>query len=225
MTPTHVFPQPVEAWHFIKPNKKLRFEPFSDVVVGETLRCHETSLDLCAYGLHASIRPIDALSFVSWNDAIICRVELSGKIVTGDDKLCASERKVLWMAPADKTLHEFACRCAEDVLHLFEYKYPNDKRPRLAIEAKRKWIKGEISNEELAAARAAARAAAGAAAGDAARAVAGAVAGDAARAAARAAAGDAAGAAAWDAAYERFNGILHDMFMELKPAELAREEK
>ena len=59
----------------------------------------------------------------------------------------------------ENDLHELACKFAESVLHLFEKEYPNDLRLRKAIEAKRKFIKGEISKDELAAARAAARAA------------------------------------------------------------------
>ena len=106
---------------------------------------------------------------------------------------------VLWLLEAigdqlseqqTKDLHLLACDYAEGVLHLFEADYPEDKRPRQAIEAKRAWVAGDISGEELEAARAAAWAAAGAelpsAAGEAAWA--------AARAAARAAAGAAAGA-------------------------------
>ena len=110
----------------------------------------------------------------------------------------------------DRIFHEFACDCAEHVLHLFEDKYPTDKRPREAIEAKRKWINGEITDEELATARdaawAAARAAAWAAAWNADRAAARAAVWATDRAAARAAAWAtdraAAGDAAWDAAYE-----------------------
>ena len=60
----------------------------------------------------------------------------------------------------ENDLHELACKFAESVLHLFEKEYPNDLRLRKAIEAKRKFIKGEISKDELAAAWAAARAAA-----------------------------------------------------------------
>ena len=45
---------------------------------------------------------------------------------------------------------------AESVLYIFEEKYPEDKRPRLAIEACRKFAKGEISEQELKAAAAAA---------------------------------------------------------------------
>lgn len=60
--------------------------------------------------------------------------------------------------------HLFACDVAERVLYIFEEKYPDDKRPREAIEAKRKWVYGKISDEDLDAARAAARTAAWAAA-------------------------------------------------------------
>ena len=43
-------------------------------------------------------------------------------------------------------LHEFACRCAEKALALVENP---DPRSVAAIEAKRKWLRGEISTEEL----------------------------------------------------------------------------
>jgi hypothetical protein len=92
----------------------------------------------------------------------------------------------------EKTARLFAADCAEHTIFIFEQKYPEDDRPRKAIEAARDFANGKIS----AFARAAARAAAWAAAGDAAWAAAG----DAAWAAARAAAGDAAWAAAGDAA-------------------------
>jgi len=38
---------------------------------------------------------------------------------------------------------------AASVLHIFESKYPEDKRPRNAIEAIRLWHAGEIADEEL----------------------------------------------------------------------------
>ena len=126
--------------------------------------------------------------------------------------------------PSANTLIEFTCQCAEHTLHFFEDKYPDDKRPRQAIEAARicitdknvtardatraawdaaedaAWAAWAAAGDAEAAAEDAAwaaEAAAGAAAGDAARA-----AGDATRAAwaardaARAAAGDATRAAA-----------------------------
>ena len=104
--------------------------------------------------------------------------------VSADDKLWSVLREEFIDAPI---LHEFACRCAEYALSFVDNP---DPRSIAAIDAKRKWLRGEIKDKELRAARAAAR--------DAAR--------DAARAAARAAAWDAAwdaaGAAAWAAAWD-----------------------
>ena len=108
--------------------------------------------------------------------------------VSNTDKLWAVLREEFIDAPV---LHEYACRCAEYALTFVR---EPGSRSIAAIEAKRKWLRGEISNDDLTAARAAAdaaRAAARAAAWDAANAAAAA-----ARAAARAAAWD----AAWDAA-------------------------
>ena len=99
----------------------------------------------------------------------------------------------------------YAIYAAEQVIDIYEKKYPDDKRPRNAIEAARVVLKNNNAKTRAAAwaARAAAEAAARAAAwaaGDAAGAAAWA-AGDAGAAwAAAGAAGDAAGAAAWAAA-------------------------
>ena len=118
--------------------------------------------------------------------------------VSAGDKLWSVLREEFIDAPI---LHEFACRCAEYALSFVDNP---DPRSIAAIDAKRKWLRGEIKDKELRAAGAAAWAAewdaAMAAAWDAARAAARAAAGDAARAAAGAAARAAAGAAAWDAA-------------------------
>ena len=43
-------------------------------------------------------------------------------------------------------LRLLGCDWAESVLHLFEKKYPEDKRPRKAIEASRKFARGEIDD-------------------------------------------------------------------------------
>jgi hypothetical protein len=40
-----------------------------------------------------------------------------------------------------KTLAVWACDCAERALPYFENEYPQDNRPRLAIEAGRAWVK------------------------------------------------------------------------------------
>ena len=95
----------------------------------------------------------------------------------------------------DRILHEIACRYAEDALSRIDNPDPRSIR---AIAVKRRWIAGEATDAELAAASAAACAAAWAA--SAAAWAARAAAEDAACAAAQAAAEDAAQAAAEDAA-------------------------
>ena len=82
----------------------------------------------------------------------------------------------------DPVLHEYACRCAEYALSLIDNP---DPRSVAAIEAKRKWLRGEIDDSALDAARDAAWGAAWYAA----------------RTAARDAARDAAWGAAWYAAW------------------------
>ena len=109
---------------------------------------------------------------------------------------------ILWSLPfctekdkATRISQIFACDCAEHVVYIYEKYKPNDKRPQNCIATARRFIDGNATKDELAAAGDAARdaARAGAAAGDAVRA--GAAARDAARAAAWAAARDAARAA------------------------------
>ena len=114
--------------------------------------------------------------------------------VSAADKLWSVLREEFIDAPI---LHEFACRCAEYALSFVDNP---DPRSIAAIDAKRKWLRGEIKDKELRAARAAAWAAAWDAAGATAWATAWAAAGATAWAAARAAAWAAARAAAWDAA-------------------------
>ena len=63
----------------------------------------------------------------------------------------SSEDKI-WIASKvlpDNILHRFSIECAYSTLDNFEKEYPNDLRPRKAIEAKQAWLDGEISDEEL----------------------------------------------------------------------------
>ena len=108
--------------------------------------------------------------------------------VSAADKLWSVLREEFIDAPI---LHEFACRCAEYALSFVDNP---DPRSIAAIEAKRKWLRGEITDKELNAARAAARAAAR----------------DAAQVAARAAAQVAAWAAAWAAAWDAARDAAED---------------
>ena len=82
--------------------------------------------------------------------------------VSAQDKLWSVLREEFIDAPI---LHEFACRCAEYAL---SFVASPDPRSIAAIEAKRKWLRGEITDAELYAAWYAARYAAWDAAQDAA---------------------------------------------------------
>jgi len=185
-------------WHWLPEDRRLRYDSRQLVVAGETIK-HDGQVVMCESGLHASEQAIDSLQYAP--GPVICRVTLGGTVIEGKDKSVASERTVIWMADATNTLHEFACLCAEDALRTAKVE---DVRCWQAIETKRKWLRGEATDAELAAARAAAWAAAWAAARAAAR--------DAARAAARDAARDAARAAQ--------KNRLADMLLALEPKDV-----
>ena len=160
----------------------------------------------CENGLHLC-REQD---LVLWVARSLWLAEHDGELLDAVDKVVVRRARVVERLAAwnERTARLFAADCAERVLRLFEAKYPNDDRPRKAIEAARAFARGEIDAVARDAARDAAWDAAWDAAGDAARdaawdaarAAAWAAARDAAWAAAGAAAGAAAAAAARDAA-------------------------
>ena len=116
-------------------------------------------------------------------------------------------------------LHEFACRCAEYALSFVESPEP---RSIAAIEAKRKWLRGKITDAELHAARASALDAVSSAAMDAAMDAAWIAASDTARAAAWGVAWAAATAAAWGAATAAESNTTGDAALEHE-VEILRE--
>ena len=194
----------IQVWHFIRADHRTG-EGLLKVEVGQTLTV-EGPLELYKHGLHGSRKALDALYYAP--GPVACLEEIWGDIIEGVDQLCGRYRKCLAMIDATYILHEFACLCAERAL-TGERKMGREPDPRswAAIEAKRKWLRGEIGDTKLAAFRAeaidavwdAAWAGAGAAARAAAWAAAEAAAWTEARAAAKAAAWAAAGAAAWAA--------------------------
>ena len=116
----------------------------------------------CQYGYHASPSLWDALRYAP--GALACKVELSGTIVPhGDDKYAASTRKLVAAVNVERELRLFAADCAEHVLYLFEEKYPDDDRPRKAIQSARDFANDSISAYATNAAADAANAAANAA--------------------------------------------------------------
>ena len=118
---------------------------------------------LCERGYHACTRS-QLVDFLTYGPHIYV-VELRGEIVTGTDKVVASEARLVeelpWGADAARL---FAVECAADVIHLM-----TDDRSIAALEVAFEFGCGTATVDELAAARDAARDAARAAARDAAR--------------------------------------------------------
>ena len=168
-------------------------------VPGEWMPEVEGPLEPCANGYH--VVSIEQLPM--WLGERIFEVEVGDEIVHADDKsvvrTCRLTRECT--GGNERTARLFACDCAEHVLSLYEAQYPDDRRPRKAIETARRYAEGKAAVEELTAAWYAAEAAARAAA-EAAR--------DAAWEAAEGAAGaaeGAAGAAAWAAVWSAAGAV------------------
>ena len=114
----------------------------------------------------------------------------------GSKTAYASARLLREVTLGDWDLRLFAADCAEHVLHFYEAKFPKDDRPRKAIEAARKYARGELT----------AAAAADADAADA----------DAAAADAAAAAADAAATAEREWQRERWEWYVNQAYPEAK---------
>ena len=97
---------------------------------------------------------------------------------------------------SERTMHILATKFSLTTIDNYEKEYPGDDRPRKVIEAKQEWLRGEIGDEELEAARSAARSAV--------------------RSAARSAAWSAAESAAWSAAWSAWSDFADITLEEMK---------
>ena len=169
----------MRAFYFSNSDKKLRHNDGRQIRKGRT---HKVKCDpvLCERGLHASERLIDALKYAPGN--YLWLVDLKGKIVAGDDKAVADERKYIDGFDAGDLLHEFSRKAA--LINIKKiYKYCSQKDYDLIVEYL------ETGNDDI---RSAAESAAWSAAESAAR--------SATRSAAESAAWSAAWSATWSAA-------------------------
>jgi hypothetical protein len=199
----------VYGWHFLPADGFIAHGEFAGekkkrVEVGMVYSV-STPLVICEWGLHASVKALDALGYAP--GPIATYVRLSGEMIVGGDKMCAENREVIGMVDATDVLREFIRDSLvvrqPHIVSLFGKIGLVDHADAIRALDMDHAEFGEIE-KVVAAARAATRAAAWAAAWDAARAAARDAAWDAARDAARAAAWDAARdaarAAAWYAA-------------------------
>lgn len=115
------------------------------------------TLDMCTAGFHCSKEPYHAFSYVQGE--ILAEVECRGKNLSDDDKECWQEMRVAncyeWTKKDSLKLAIFS---AELVLKNFEKEFPNDKRPRAAIEAAKRVLEKDTKRNRDAA-RSAARSA------------------------------------------------------------------
>lgn len=101
------------AWHFV--GDKLRNG--APVPHDGALLKYNDSLSVCASGLHASKRIIDALVYAPGD--MICRVHCGGEIVHSNDKFVCRERTILWRIDGHLLLRRFASNQALSVKHLW----------------------------------------------------------------------------------------------------------
>ena len=204
----------IKAWYFAPPDKKLRYGDNRKIVVGRTHKIKFPFTDAdglvwekpscCHAGLHASIKPRDALKYAE--SSLVYRVELSGVMDVASDKIAATERTYLWGYDAEPVLRKFARMCALDVIHLWDapdvvvyYLKTGDESLNASAEAA---VRDAACTATEAAAWATAEVAVRASAWT----------------AARASAWTAARTAAWTAAREKQNRRLYRMLMEGRAA-------
>ncbi len=146
---------------------------------GEPMPRIEGELVACQRGYHI----LRSAHLVQWLGPAIFEVEPLAPVLEWDGKCGTAQARLVRRVETwnDRTARLFAADCAERVLPIYERAYPKDAWPRAAIDAARRFARGEMT------ARATARAAAGDGAGDGAAAWAAAAAADAAWDAARAA--------------------------------------
>ena len=104
----------MKAWYFTDKSKTLKYGDGRKVEVGATHEIKGRPI-LCKKGLHGSIKIIDALRYAP--GTVVWRVELSGQMDNGEDKIAAQKRTYISggidIAPI---LYKFARMCALDVI-------------------------------------------------------------------------------------------------------------
>ena len=150
-------------------------------------------IQCCKNGFHYSPTIMEAWGYVTpgW----VSEVEVRGDRDDQGDKSACREMRLIRRAHMDDVIaRKIAIYAAELALPIFEEEYPDDKRPRNAIETAKKYLRGKATKEELDAARDAAWDAAW----------------EAASASASASARDAAWDAAWEAARDAIMKKIHN---------------
>ena len=125
----------IRRWKFLRSGLKSNFDG-SQWVIGEWRKTE--CLELC-HGFNCSRRITDAMNYVQGE--ILAEVEVEGRHFDGNDKTTHEQMRIIhawhWKKADSVALSIFA---AEMVLGNFEKVYPDDDRPRKAIEAARNYL-------------------------------------------------------------------------------------
>jgi hypothetical protein len=129
------------AWHFLKTvgGKPVLRDGRPAPRVGRWLE-ESGDLAICARGLHASWRALDALDYrPAYENLVACLVEVDGVVAERDDKLVCRRRRIVRKVHCDDVLRRFACEAALSVAHLWsmppvvrEYLETRDESKRAA---------------------------------------------------------------------------------------------
>ena len=135
------------AWHFS--NGYLSYARKGEKIkAGNAYACKPDELRLCDFGFHSSYKLLDALKYAPGSVLSYC--EIGGLIIESHDKNVSSIRRHLVVLDISHTLHQFASWCAEQALALID---EPDPRSLTALQAKRLWLDGKATDDELAAVR------------------------------------------------------------------------
>lgn len=102
------------AYYFAPDDNKLRYGDGREIVVGDT-HTVDVKPKVCMAGLHASLRPIDALKYAPGSQLYI--VEVGGVVDIGEDKIAGETRKYISKVPnTEQLLRKFAREVALEVV-------------------------------------------------------------------------------------------------------------
>ncbi len=107
----------------------------------------DEKLELCVSGFHACRTPLQSLQYIYGNRWFV--VEIDGELIEEkNDKFVCSHMRIIHELPLKEIMLRFVIACAKNSLFRFEQEFPNDDRPRKAIEIAEEILLGKITEQE-----------------------------------------------------------------------------
>ena len=145
---TYDMSKTITGYKFVKSDMRSANGSEPPWVLGEW-RKHEGKLKLCESGYHASPTALESLQYTLGDRWFV--VEAKGKVKKDGNEFVASEMRLVKEIPAKVVAVRFALASARRCLDKFEVKYPEDNRPRQAIEAAEAWVNDQTEEKRSAA--------------------------------------------------------------------------